>query len=150
VKARRHGVAPDVDHLAALRLSEAKAEAALAAELLQAGAIRDAAGKAFQAWKAYISHLAIRHRELLAEAAPRGEVDYAEWTAPTSRLLQIAAALEAVEPGVSAYTALALQLHEYQYNGPDPSGVLSNFPDDETAKEAVAALLEELKRRVGF
>jgi len=147
-----------VDRLAVLRLSEAKAEAALAAEFLQAGAIRNAAGKAFQAWKAYISYLAIRHRRLLAEKfkgtkkLPRGEVDYAEWaaaTAPTSRLLQIAAALEAVEPGVSAYTALALQLHEYQYNGPDPSGVLSKFPDDESAKKAVAVLLEELKKRLG-
>ena len=133
------------------------AEVELAEKFLEAGLVRNAAGKAFQAWKAYISHLAIAHRGLLAQRfrgikrTPRGEVDYVDWvaaTAPTSRLMQIAAALEEVERGVLALTALSIELHEYQYNGPDPSGVLSRYPDDESAARAVSVLVEELRRRL--
>jgi hypothetical protein len=71
-----------------------------------------------------------------------------EWiaaTAPTSRLMEIAVLLEKAVPDAVELTALALQLHEYQYNGPDLEGVRSKIPDDETAARLIAMFIARLK-----
>jgi hypothetical protein len=46
---------------------EAKYEAELALKFLEEGLLRNAAGKAFQAWKALLAALAVEHRDKLAE-----------------------------------------------------------------------------------
>ena len=45
-------------------------------------------------------------------------------------------------------TALALDLHEYQYHGPDPDMALSKYTTRESAAADVLLLLKELARRV--
>ncbi len=47
----------DLNELAKLKLKEALIESKLALEYLNKGIVRNAAGKAFQAWKALISAL---------------------------------------------------------------------------------------------
>jgi hypothetical protein len=43
--------------------------------------------------------------------------------------------------GVDIYTNMALSLHDYRYNGPDPEGVLSPCPSDEVAAHDVKKLV---------
>ena len=45
-------------------------------------------------------------------------------------------------------TALALDLHDYQYHGPDPDMALSKYATRESAAADVVELLQELVRRV--
>ena len=45
-------------------------------------------------------------------------------------------------------TALALDLHDYQYHGPDPDMALSKYTTRETAAADVVELLQELLKRV--
>jgi hypothetical protein len=45
-------------------------------------------------------------------------------------------------------TALALDLYEYQYHGPDPDAVLSKYTTRESAAADVVELLQELATRV--
>ncbi|WP_446751700.1 PaREP1 family protein [Vulcanisaeta sp. JCM 16161] len=49
------------------RILEARCEAELALKFLEAGLYRNAAGKAFQAWKALLAALAIGHGDELAK-----------------------------------------------------------------------------------
>ncbi|MEZ0318760.1 MAG: PaREP1 family protein [Pyrobaculum sp.] len=116
------------------RLREALVEAQLASEFLEEGLVRNAAGKAFQAWKAYMGYLLADHREELKAVFPGSrrirvgdeeaeveDVDVVISLVPTSRMAQLAAFLaERGVEGAAEATALALQLHRYQYNGPDP------------------------------
>jgi hypothetical protein len=48
---------------------------------------------------------------------------------------------------VIAWTAVALDLHDYQYNGPDPDMALSKFKSMEEAREYVLRLVNEVARR---
>mgnify|MGYP000349373519 CR=1 FL=1 len=43
-------------------------------------------------------------------------------------------------------TALALLIHEYQYNGPDPSGVLSKISSDDVARGLIERLITQLEK----
>ncbi|MBP1448966.1 MAG: hypothetical protein JZD41_02965 [Thermoproteus sp.] len=136
------------------RLKEARYEAELAREFLKMGLYRNAAGKAFQAWKAVVAARAAERIEDVRRAFPgsrrlrgsRRRVEKAYWIAavmPTSLLKPVS---QIVGGEISLYTNIALWLHEYQYNGPDPQGVLSPYPSDEYAKMDIEALLEAVEK----
>ncbi|MEM4023536.1 hypothetical protein [Pyrobaculum sp.] len=64
---------------------------------------------------------------------------------PISSMLRLAALIggEAVET-----TALALQLHRYQHNGPDPESYFSDIPDDKTAATAIYSTRQLLQENL--
>ncbi len=68
---------------------------------------------------------------------------------PTTRMVRLSQMLEEVgHYGLSAWTDRALNLHDYQYNGPDPDLALSKFRDREEAAVAVVGLIKELANRI--
>ncbi len=123
------------------RLLEALGETRLAFRFLEEGLTRNAAGKAFQAWKALLAALLrLELGKLKAKAVPR---------VPTSRMVVFSLLLEkAGHEAVAAWTSLALDLHDYQYHGPDPDMALSKFKNREEAAEYTRRLAAEVARRV--
>jgi len=136
------------------RLLEALGEAGLALEYLERGLTRNAACKAFQAWKALLAALLRleldklkalakteeERRRLESKAVPR---------VPTTKMKELGRLLEeAGHYGISAWTDKALDLHDYQYHGPDPDMALSKYTTRESAAADVLLLLKELARRV--
>ena len=68
---------------------------------------------------------------------------------PTTKMKELSRLLEeAGHEGIPFVTALALDLHEYQYHGPDPDMALSKYTTRESAAADVLLLLKELTRRV--
>jgi len=145
------------------RLLEAKYEAELALKFLEEGLYRNAAGKAFQAWKALLTALAVEHRDKLAErfkgvrtTRDGRRVHLADFVVafmPMGYMLAVAKDLEEAM-GLSLYdlTNLALSLHEFQYNGLDKSGVYSRYPFIDLVVEdikRVANAVFEILRKVG-
>jgi hypothetical protein len=144
------------------RLLEAKYEAELALKFLEEGLYRNAAGKAFQAWKALLAALAVEHRDKLerfkgVRTTRDGRrvhlADFVVAFMPTGYMLAVAKDLEEVA-GLSLYdlTNLALSLREFQYNGLDKSGVYSRYPFIDLVvgdiKRVINAVFEIL-RKVG-
>ncbi|MCI2415009.1 MAG: PaREP1 family protein [Candidatus Aramenus sp.] len=137
-----------------IRLEEAKFEANLAQKFLEEGLVRNAAGKAFQAWKALIGAMLVDKREELIKKYPGRKkikggkaVEKADWLiaiVPTSYLEELSLL---IGKDAAMITAIALQVHDYQYNGPDKEGVLSAFRSDEVATEHIRILIEEILRR---
>jgi hypothetical protein len=136
------------------RLLEALAEARLALEYLERGFTRDAAGMAFHAWKALLAALLrLELEKLKALASSEDERRWLESKAvprvPTTRMKELARLLRDVgHEGITFVTALALDLHEYQYHGPDPDMALSKYATRESAAADVVELLQELVKRV--
>jgi hypothetical protein len=136
------------------RLLEALGEARLALEFLERGLTRNAACKAFQAWRALLAALLRLELERLKALAKTEEerrwlVSKAVPRVPTTRMKSLARLLEgAGHYGVSAWTALALDLHDYQYHGPDPDAVLSKYATRQSAAADALLLLKEITRRV--
>lgn len=137
-----------------VRLREARYEAELAGEFLKNGLVRNAAGKAFQAWKALVAACATRRVEELKAAFPgtkrlrgsRRRVERAMWVLaimPTSALKVVA---QMIGGEVDLFTDKALWVHEYRYNGLDPQGILSPYPDYGAAARDVARLIEAVNR----
>jgi hypothetical protein len=136
------------------RLREALGEARLALEFLERGLTRNAACKAFQAWKALLAALLrLELEKLKAVAKTEEERRWLESRAvlrvPTTRMKELSRLLEeAGHEGIPFVTALALDLHEYQYHGPDPDMALSKYTTRESAAADAVELLQELLRRV--
>ena len=136
------------------RLLETLVEARLALRFLEEGLTRNAAGKAFQAWKALLAALLrLELDKLKAVAKTEEEKKWLESKAvprvPTTRMKELGRLLEETgRYGISAWTAVALDLHEYQYHGPDPDMALSKYTTRESAAADVLLLLKELARRV--
>ena len=117
--------------------------------------MRNAAGKAWQAWMALLAALALKEKEVLRTAFVgvrklRGgkRLSEADWVVafmPSTRVRQ-AAQMMARKYGDSVlmYTDTALNLHECQYNGPDKEGIFSRYPDDD-AREDIERLLRGLE-----
>ena len=136
------------------RLLEALGEAKLALEYLERGLTRNAACKAFQAWKALLAALLrLELERLKALAKTDEEKKWLESKAvpriPTTRMKELGRLLEEVgHYGISAWTAVALDLHDYQYHGPDPDMALSKYTTRKSAAADILLLLKELARRV--
>jgi len=135
------------------RLQAAPAEAELALRFLEEGLHRNAAGKAFQAWKAALAAAAaLAWDELLrkyrGKVATRegAEVELADWLIalmPTGKMWEVARALRRIYGDVIVLlTALALNLHEVQYNGLDESGVLSKYSTLQQVEEDIKELAQ--------
>jgi hypothetical protein len=136
------------------RLLEALGEAKLALEYLERGLTRNAACKAFQAWKALLAALLrLELEKLKALAKTEEERRWLESKAvprvPTTKMKELSRLLRDVgHVGITFVTDKALDLHEYQYHGPDPDAVLSKYTTRESAAADVVELIQELIKRV--
>ena len=135
------------------KLQAAPAEAELALHLLEEGLHRNAAGKAFQAWKAALAAAAALARDEMlrkyrGKVATRegAEVELADWLIalmPTGKMWEVARALRQTYGDVVVLlTALALNLHEVQRNGLDESGVLSKYSTLQRVEEDIKELTQ--------
>ncbi|AFA40093.1 Archaeal PaREP1/PaREP8 family [Pyrobaculum oguniense TE7] len=144
---------PTAEDYAAARLLEALVEARLALEFLERGLVRNAAGKAFQAWKALLAALLRLELDKLLQAAKTEEekrwlMERAVPRIPTTRMKTLSQLLEEIgHTGISPWTDKALNLHEYQYNGPDPDLAVSMYRTRAEAAKDVVLLVAELTRR---
>ncbi len=145
----------DLVGYASARTLEALVEGMLALEFLERGFTRNAAGKAFQAWRALTAAILALEEDKIAEKM-RSE-EQRKWLTertlprvPTSRLKPLARLVEEAVGlrDFSAYTSIALDLHDYQYHGPDPAGELSRYPDRGEAARDILYLLGKLERIV--
>jgi hypothetical protein len=136
------------------RLLEALGEARLALEFLERGLTRNAAGKAFQAWKALLAallRLELERLKVLAktEEERRWLESKAVPRVPTTKMKELSRLLRDVgHEGITFVTDKALDLHDYQYHGPDPDMALSKYATRESAAADVVELIQELVRRV--
>ena len=136
------------------RLLETLGEARLALEYLERGFTRDAAGMAFHAWKAFMAALLrLELDKLKALAKTEEERRWLESKAiprvPTAKMKELARLLRDVgHEGITFVTALALDLHDYQYHGPDPDMALSKYATRESAAADVVELIQELTKRI--
>jgi hypothetical protein len=135
------------------RLQAALAEVELALRFLEEGLHRNAAGKAFQAWKAALAAAAALARDEMLKryrgkvASREGaEVELADWLIVlmlTGKMWEVARVLRQIYGDVVVlFTALALNLHEVQYNGLDESGVLSKYSTLQQVEEDVKELAQ--------
>lgn len=136
------------------RLLEALGEVKLALEYLERGFTRNAAGMAFHAWKALLAALLrLEQEKLKALAKTEEEKKWVESKAvprvPTTRMKELGRLLEeAGHYGISAWTAVALDLRDYQHHGPDPDRALSKYTTRQSAAADALLLLKEPARRV--
>ncbi len=144
------------------RLLEAKYESELALKFLEAGLYRNAAGKAFQAWKALLAALAVNYSDELAkrfkgirktrDGKRISLIDFIIAFMPTGYMLAVAKILEQLMgKQIADLTNTAINLHEFQYNGLDEAGVYSRYPsldfvidDIKRITTAVQQILESL------
>jgi len=143
---------PSSADYASARLLEALVEARLALEFLRRGLTRNAAGKAFQAWRAVLAALLkLELERLKAVAKTEEERRWLEEKAvprvPTSKMVPLSLMLEEVGyRDVAFITSHALNLHDYQYHGPDPDMALSKYRTREEAALAVKSLVKAVVR----
>jgi thermostable 8-oxoguanine DNA glycosylase len=136
------------------KLLEALGKAGLALEYLERGLTRNAACKAFQAWKALLAALLRLELDKLKALANTEEerrwlVSKAVPRVPTTRMKELSRLLRDVgHEGITFVTDKALDLHDYQYHGPDPDMALSKYATRESAAADVVELIQELTKRI--
>ena len=144
----------DTSQYIKLRLEEALQEAELALKFLDQGLHRNASGKVFQAWKAMISAAAAKNRELIARhytgvvkdrtGRVRSRADIIIALMPTIRLREVASMLEEVYSRELIHlTDIALNLHEFQYNGLDPEDIVSRYTNLNDVEKDIKYLAEK-------
>jgi len=144
----------DLDKFRRDKLREALYEAELAEEFLKNGLLRNAAGKAFQAVKAYLAAVAALHRDKIAAAfkgvkrvGPKKAVERGDWiiaVMPTSRMREVAALVG--DDQLRLLVELALNLHEFQYNGVDEEYELSRYRSEELVKKDIEEVVARIRR----
>ena len=155
----------DLSQYVKIRLEEALREAELALKFLEQGLHRNAGGKAFQAWKALLAAFAARHREAIARRYAgavkdktgrlRSRADIVIALMPTIKMREVASVLEEVYGRELIHlTDVALNLHEFQYNGLDPEGIVSRYSNlayvEKDIKYLVEKIVEWVKKEVSY
>ena len=106
------------------RVVEALDDLYLALLLWKEGRTRNAAGKAFSAVKALLSALVVVNEEKLVKLArnekERDWIKKRAYTVPTHSMYELAQALSDVGVNLVDLVNVALDLHDYQYNGFEP------------------------------
>lgn len=138
------------------RFREAIYEAELAEGFLQNGLLRNAAGKAFKAVKAYVAGLAVDYRDELAKhyrgvrrLSPTKVVDRVDWliaVMPSSRLREVASIIGDRE--LRLYVEIALNLHEFQYNGLDRDSEVSRYSSEELVRRDITEVINFIRDRL--
>ena len=132
------------------RVIEALDDLYLALLLWKEGRTRNAAGKAFTAVKALLSALVVVNEEKLVKLAK--DEKQREWirkrapTVPTHSMYKLAQALSDVGVNLVDLVNVALNLHDYQYNGFEPN--FSRYTDKEGVLKDLLRLVRETKEAV--
>ncbi|MEM1627570.1 MAG: PaREP1 family protein [Sulfolobaceae archaeon] len=136
-----------------IRLLEAKYEVEVARHFLDQGLIRNAASKAYQAWKALVAAFAVDYRDKLnnifrGKVRIKGgkKVEKVDWVIAVMPSNVIKVVSQVIGGEINIYTNLALLIHQYQYNGPDKEGILSPYSSDEIAKNDILLLINEIEK----
>ncbi|BDB99807.1 PaREP1 family protein [Saccharolobus caldissimus] len=135
------------------RLLEAKYEAEIAREFLDEGLTRNAAGKAYQAWKALVAGFAVDYRDKLrnlftgkVKIKGRKVIEKVDWVIAIMPSTALKTVSQVIGGEISLYTNVALLIHQYQYNGPDKEGIVSPYTSDEVAKNDIILLINEIEK----
>ncbi len=152
----------NLEGYASARALEALVEARLALRFIREGFTRNAAGKAFLAWRALTAALlALCLDRLRGVVRGGGEERWLKTVGllrvPTSKIRRLSELLEACVRDYSFYTDKAFNLHDYEYHGPDPDMAVSKYRDRLEAARDTVRLLSKLagivegyvKRRLG-
>jgi hypothetical protein len=142
---------PSEESYVETRLLEALVEARLALKFLREGIARNAARKTFQAWKALLAALLRLELESLKALAKTEEKKWLETaiSVPTTKMKTLSNMLEDLgHAGLAFATSAALDLHDYQYHGPDPDMALSKYATREEAAVDIVRLVAEVAKRV--
>ncbi|ABO08794.1 PaREP1 family protein [Pyrobaculum calidifontis] len=144
----------DLDKFRRDKLREALYEAELAEEFLKNGLLRNAAGKAFQAVKAYLAAAAALHKDKIVAAfkgvkrvGPKNAVEKGDWiiaVMPTSRMREVAALIG--DDQLRLLVELALNLHEFQHSGVDEEYELSRYRSEELVKKDIEEVVARIRR----
>ena len=143
---------PSEESYVEARLLEALVEARLALRFLREGIAKNAAGKAFQAWKALLATLLRLELERLRTLAKTEEEK--KWlktaiSVPTTKMKTLSNMLEDLgHAGLAFATSAASDLHDYQCHGPDPDTALSKYAAREEAAVDIVRLAAEVVKRV--
>ncbi|WP_054857739.1 PaREP1 family protein [Vulcanisaeta sp. JCM 16159] len=138
------------------RFREAFYEVDLAERFLQYGLMRNAAGKAYQAIKAYVAGLAVDRRDELAKhypgtrrLGPNKVIDRVDWLITvmlSSRFSEVASIIGDKE--LRLYVEIALNLHEFQYNGLDRYSEVSRYTSEELVKKDITEVINFIRNRL--
>ncbi|BBG22965.1 hypothetical protein IC006_0249 [Sulfuracidifex tepidarius] len=138
------------------RFKEALYEADLAERFLNDGLIRNSAGKVYQAVKAYIAGISVNHRDSLSKyypgkrrISPNKVVDRVDWIIaimPSSKLREIVSIMGDDE--LRLVTEIALDLHDFQYNGYDRDAEISRYTGEELVKKDILLIVEFIKSKL--
>ena len=114
------------------------------------------------AWRALLAALLTLERDKIVQKLGPESKEWFEKSAiprvPTGKLKLLSQLLEELGyTNIVHKTSTALNLHDYQYHGPDPSGDLSKYPDRESAAKDIILLAQDvlelvskvIKRRLG-
>ncbi|UXD21227.1 hypothetical protein IPA_01540 [Ignicoccus pacificus DSM 13166] len=152
-KAKEKLEEPAKDNFIKKKVEDSIYEAFLAKKLVEEGLIRNACGKAFQAWKELLSALLYLKKDEILKLLK--DERQKEWFlkkgvyAPSSRLSPLSKLLEEVGISeISPWTDKALRIHAYQYQGPDPEGLWGGPVDKEDALKDMEMLLRKWKEYV--
>ncbi len=152
-KAKEKLEEPLKDDFIKKKLEDSIYEAYLAKKLAEDGFVRNACGKAFQAWKDLISALLYAKKDEILRFLK--DEKQKEWFlkkgiyAPSSKLRPLSGLLEDIGVNdISSHTERALYLHTYQYHGPDPDGLWGGPANKEEALDSLKRLLRKWKEYV--
>lgn len=138
------------------RFVEALYEADLAMRFMEDGLLRNSAGKAYQAVKAYIAGLSVDYRDILSKyfqgkrkLSENKYVERVDWIIaimPSSRLREVASIIGDKE--LMLVTEIALDLHDFQYNGIDVDAEVSRYRNIDQVKNDIKFVVEFIKNRL--